>query len=47
MCDDIKVDDWWGEDKEFPVDEWQDEVANGDTRMGYWAWVQHVKGEVE
>ncbi len=31
--------DYWGEDPEFPVADWQYEVSNGDTRMGYWEWV--------
>jgi hypothetical protein len=23
----------------FPVEDWRNDVANGDTRMGYWEWV--------
>lgn len=29
----------WGEHPEWPVSDWQIEVANGDTRRGYWEWV--------
>ena len=28
-----------GENPDYPVADWQDEVANGDTRKGYWDWV--------
>jgi hypothetical protein len=30
----------WEELPEHPVRDWQYEVANGDTRLGYWEWVQ-------
>ncbi|MGE4306678.1 MAG: hypothetical protein AB7E24_21920 [Novosphingobium sp.] len=29
----------WSEDPEYPLADWQAEVANDDTRLGYWAWV--------
>ena len=29
----------WGEHPNHPVADWQYEVANGDTRQGYWGWV--------
>ena len=29
----------WGEHPEHPMADWQNEVANGDTRRGYWDWV--------
>lgn len=29
----------WGEVADYPVEDWQYEVANGDTRVGYWTWV--------
>lgn len=29
----------WGEHPEYPVSDWQYEVANGYTRSGYWDWV--------
>ncbi len=36
----------WGEHPDYPVDEWQAEVANDDTRKGYWEWVKaKVEGE--
>ena len=31
----------WGEHPGYPVDDWKDEVQNGDTRLGYWPWVSH------
>lgn len=33
-------DDFWGEDPDHPVADWQYEVANDDTRLGYWDWVR-------
>jgi len=30
---------YWGEHPEYPVEEWRNEVANGDTKKGYWEWV--------
>lgn len=29
----------WNDDPDFPPSDWQSEVANGDTRMGYRDWV--------
>jgi len=29
----------WGAHPKYPVWDWQYEVANGDTRLGYWEWV--------
>ncbi len=37
----------WGEHPDFPVDEWQQEVASDDTRLGYWAWVKAKIDEAE
>jgi len=34
----------WGEHPAHPVSDWQYEVANGDTRLGYWEWAAH-RGE--
>ena len=32
---------WWdGDIEEYPVSDWIEAVANGDTRLGYWAWVE-------
>lgn len=36
---DVADDDPWGEHPDHPVTDWQYEVANGDTRSGYRAWV--------
>jgi hypothetical protein len=37
--------DWWGEDPEFPVEDWRYEVQADNTRLGYWDWVE-VKREI-
>lgn len=29
----------WGEHPDHPVADWRYEVANDDTRSGYWEWV--------
>ena len=33
----------WGEDSAAPVSTWQEQVANGDTRLGYWDWAREYK----
>jgi hypothetical protein len=35
--------DPWGEDEEYPVQDWRMEVANDDTRLGYWDWVDNQR----
>ncbi len=30
----------WGEHPEWPVEIWQYEVSNDETRSGYWQWVE-------
>jgi hypothetical protein len=40
---DIKVRDLWGEDKSYPRDAWQYDVAENATNLGYWEWVEHQK----
>ena len=35
----------WGIDPKHHLSDWQEEVANGDTRLGYWEWVQHREEE--
>ena len=32
---------YWGEHPDYPLSDWQDEVAADDTRWGYWEWVAH------
>lgn len=32
---------YWAEHPKYPVSDWQYEVANGDTRHGYWQWVEN------
>lgn len=34
------VEDHWAEAPGFPVAQWQYEVAEDDTRLGYWQWVE-------
>jgi hypothetical protein len=29
----------WGQDANYPREEWIAEVSNGDTQIGYWDWV--------
>lgn len=29
----------WGEHPDHPLEDWRYEVANDDTRQGYWDWV--------
>jgi hypothetical protein len=29
----------WGEDSQYILADWQHEVANDTTRLGYWEWV--------
>ncbi len=29
----------WDDHDDFPIEDWQYEVANGDTRASYWDWV--------
>ncbi len=31
---------YWGEHPEHLVEDWQHEIANGDSRLGYWEWVE-------
>ena len=31
----------WGEYPAYPVEDWQFEVENEDTRQGYWEWVEY------
>jgi hypothetical protein len=38
---------YWGEDPRVPLCEWQYEVRNGDTRLGYWEFVQARMDEDE
>jgi hypothetical protein len=30
---------YWNEHPSHPLIDWQREVTNGDTRLGYWPWV--------
>jgi hypothetical protein len=31
--------DYWGEHEDYTLAAWRYEVANNDTREGYWEWV--------
>lgn len=33
----------WGEHPDYPVQDWQSQVADDDTRLGYWQWVANEK----
>ena len=35
--------DPWEDDPDYPVEDWQAQVANGDTRNGYLAWIETKK----
>ena len=32
--------DTWGSHPIHPVEDWQHEVSNDETRLGYWEWVE-------
>lgn len=36
---DLPADDLWAVHPDHPVADWQAEVVNDDTRLGYWDWV--------
>jgi hypothetical protein len=50
MCEtDETIEEWcqqwggtWGEHPDFPVSLWQHDVADGNTRQGYWEWVENM-----
>ena len=31
----------WEQHPDYPVEDWQYEVGNDDTRLGYWEWLAH------
>jgi hypothetical protein len=33
----------WDDHPDYPVKDWQYEVANGDTRLGYWDWIHEAE----
>ena len=35
----------WVENPEYPVSDWQEDVANDDTRLGYAAWISAKRDE--
>lgn len=37
----------WVDQEDFPPADWQEEVANGDTRLGYADWVEQARSEAE
>ena len=39
--------DTWGSDPFYPVGDWQYEVANDETRLGYWEWVEAQREHAE
>ena len=42
-----KPDDVWASHAQFPVEDWRYEVANDDTRLGYWEWVASKNEQAE
>ncbi len=34
---------WNDEDPDYTLSDWNTEVVNGDTRAGYWEWVQAAR----
>jgi len=38
--------DPWQEYEKYPVKDWQYEVSNNDTRLGYIDWVKHQREEI-
>lgn len=39
--------DFWGQAPDYPLEDWQYEVANDDTRLGYWDWVLCQKEQAD
>jgi hypothetical protein len=35
--------DPWADCSDYPREDWKYEVANGDTSLGYWDWVENLK----
>ena len=38
-----QVADVWGTADDYPRSDWQYEVCNGDSHIGYWEWVEHMR----
>ena len=38
---------YWGEHPDHDVDSWKYEIANNDTRLGYWDWVEARESDGE
>lgn len=38
---------YWQDHPGYPAEVWRTEVANGDTRAGYWIWVAQMVGPGE
>lgn len=36
----IKEENFWDEYPDYPLEDWKYEVANNDTRLGYWEWIE-------
>ena len=37
--------DHWSEDPDYPLRDWRHEVADDNTRLGYWQWVRDRREE--
>ena len=44
----VKLYGTWGEHPDYAVAQWQYEVAEDDTRAGYWEWVvSEIESDIE
>lgn len=41
LCVKLGFDDMWNSHPQYPRCDWEVEVANRDTLLGYWEWVAH------
>ena len=43
----LRSTDYWDSNDNYPMNEWQDAVASGDTLMGYHEWIESLKKEAQ
>lgn len=41
----LECSDYWNDNDDFPIENWQYEVANADTRLGYHDWIESQKNQ--
>lgn len=39
--------DYWGQDDEHSVSDWQAEISDNETRLGYWDWVEAQREQAQ